>query len=274
MEKKKKLSKENTNLKHFRKYNKIGFFRYYFSKIKNIFNYIYNVIKLYFSSSSLYKAQGTHIITGYPGSGKTLLMNKIINSVDENKYFFYTNIDEFNHKNVYKINLDDMFSGKKQIAKLPVKIGKKKVFGLILDEINLNFNKRSNMTRDYNDLFIGLVEFIVTHRHQRIPRIYFIGQKLELQDTQLISLFKYQHDIIRSKKRCRYWKYYKDRIQKIPIKLKVLHRIKDTNDQFIEWKKTKDKIYWYDLETYNTFALKKVYEKLPNINYCKTKGGK
>lgn len=251
-------------LKSYRKTKNIKFFKYYFSKAKNIFKYIYNVFKNMLKGGGLLYAGGSHIITGYPGSGKTLLMNHIINSVDSDKYFFYTNIDEFNQDNVYKVDLDKLFNEKKQIAKLPTRDKNGRyLYGLILDEINLNFNRRINQTKEYTNLFIGLIELVVTHRHQHIPRLYFIGQKLELQDNQLISLFKYQHDIVQNKKRFRYWFYYDKHVERIPIKLKIIHRIKDINDEFIEFDKEKVKIKWYELGTYNTYALQKVYNELP-----------
>lgn len=259
MEKKKKLN-------NYRKYHGIKYFKYFFSKVKNVFKYTYYIFKCLLTPRNPFGALGTHIITGYPGAGKTLLMNKIINEIDKEKYFFYSNLDEFNQDNVYKIDLDKLFNDKKQISRLPWEKNGKKLYGLILDEINLNFNKRINQTKEYNNMFVGLIEFIVTHRHQHIPRIYFIGQKLELQDTQLLSLFKYQHDIVRSKKRFRYWKYYESFIERIPVKLKVINKIKGLDDQFIDVGKTKVKISWYDLKTYNTFALAKVYEKLPIYN--------
>lgn len=254
-------------LKNYRKANNIAFFPYYFGKIKNIFKYIYNIFKNLFVGGNCLYSTGSHIITGYPGSGKTLLMNKIIGSVDNTKYFFLTNVDEFNGRdNVYKITLSEIFGDKKQLKRLPTKDAfGRKLYGLILDEINLNFNRRVNQSKDYTSLFIGLIELVVTHRHQGISRIYFIGQKLELQDGQLISLFKYQHDIIRCKKRYRYWKYHKEYAQKIPVKLYVLHRVKDIEDNFIEFAKDKFKITWEDLESYDTLALGKVYKDLDEI---------
>ena len=253
---------KNKTLKRYRKANKIAFFPYYFGKTKNVFLYALAYIKNLFNGENLMLSTGTHIITGYPGSGKTLLMNKIINMVDSDKYFFYTNIDEFSSNNVYKIDINMLFDDKKQQFKLKTWIGKRKLYGIILDEINLNFNKRINQTKDYTNVFIGLVEMIVTHRHQNIPRVYFIGQKLELQDTQLISLFKYQHDIVKTKKRYRYWKYYKDYLQRVPVKLGIMHRMKSIEDNFIDFRKQKIKISWHDLESYDTLALRKNYENL------------
>lgn len=253
---------KNKKIKAYRKANKINFFKYYFGKAKNVFKYALAYIKNIFTADNLMHTLGTHIITGYPGSGKTLLMNRIINSVDSDKYFFYSNIDEFNQDNVFKIDINLLFDEKKQQYKLKEWVGKRKLYGLILDEINLNFNKRINQSKEYTNVFIGLVEMIVTHRHQNIPRIYFIGQKLELQDTQLLSLFKYQHDIIKTKKRFKYWKYYKDYLQKIPVKLTIMHRCKTIDDNFTDYKKEKIRINWHDLESYDTLALRKNYINL------------
>lgn len=246
----------------YRKHHKIGWFKYFWSKQKNVLIYSIECIKTLFNRPSLLNATGSHIITGYPGSGKTLLMNHIINSVDKDKYFFYTNIDEFNQDNVYLLSLDKMFNGKKQQFKLKTTIGNKKLYGIILDEINFNFNRRINMTKEYTDIFIPLVDFIVSHRHQGVPRLYFIGQKLELQDTQLISLFKYQHDILRTKKRFKYWKYYELAAVRIPTKIKLMHRVKDSQDVFMDLKPQKIKFNWFDLTSYDTFALRKVFNDL------------
>lgn len=254
---------EKKKLKSYRKSNNIGWFKYYLSRDKNVFIYSIECIKAFFSAKPPFIELGTHFISGYPGAGKTLLMNHIINSVNKDDYFFYTNIDEFNQENVYKIDLDVLFKDKEQQFKLKTKIGKRRLFGLILDEVNFNFNKRVNMSKDYTNVFIPLVNMIISHRHQNIPRVYFIGQKLELQDTQLVSLFKYQHDIIRTKRRRRYWVYYKSGfVPKIPVKLKVINRVKDNTDVFVDVSKNKVKISWFDLETYDTFGLKKMFDNL------------
>ena len=118
-------------------------------------------------------------IVGYGSNvGKTLLMEKIIKEVDAKKYFFITNIDEFYNENVYHYNVFGLFYESKQIKRLPIKDEKgRKLYGLILDEINLKYNRRLNRSKDYNNSFVGLIELLVTHRHQKIPRVYFIGQK-------------------------------------------------------------------------------------------------
>ena len=143
-------------------------------------------------------------------------MNQLRNSVDNEKYFFLSNIKEFD--GVKTFNLEDIFSNGEQIRSFPTVDEKgRKLYAVIFDEINLQFNRRMNKSSDYNNLFIGLIEFLVSHRHQDVPRVYFIGQKLELQDGQLQSLFKYQHDIIRTKRWPAYW-YYKEHEKVVFIK--------------------------------------------------------
>lgn len=243
--------------------------KYVFCK-HNVFCWGFLVIKnLLTGDGDLLFAPGSHIITGYPGSGKTLLMNHIKNKVDQEKYFFLSNIPEFEGVPCFKIT--DMFDDNMQIKSFPVKdeLGRS-LYGVIFDEVNLSFNKRLNMRSDYNNIFIGLIEFLVTHRHQDVPRVYFIGQKLELQDTQLQSLFKYQHDIIKK----RVWPKYKQynlsgKLIYYPVKLKIINRIKAINEtreeQFIDVNKKKIKISYNDLTSYNTKALGDAYKKLPKV---------
>ena len=225
------------------------------------------------NTNNIFK-RGTHIITGYMGSGKTLLVNKVVNCVDSKKYFFITNIPEFNQENVFHHDIWELFDENSQKFKLPTTDENgRKLYGLILDEINLKFNKRLNKSRDYNNKFVGLVEMIITSRHQGIPRIYFIGQKLELQDSQLQSLFKYWHNIIYSKVRG-IWEYYKLEKKLVFAPKKIIYETyrKSMNDEyeFVDFEKMK--INYHDLTTYNTFGLKNSYDSLPfskRINHAK-----
>lgn len=239
---------------------------------RNIFVWLFLIIKYWLNKLSLLHATGTHIITGYMGSGKTLVQNKIIRDVDPSKYFFLSNIAEF--EGVKTFNIEDLFSDTEQKKTLPLidEYGRR-LYGVIFDEINLQFNKRLNRTKDYNNLFIGLVEFLVSSRHQGIPRIYFIGQKLELQDTQLQSLFKYQHDIIKTKRKPKYWFYYDNGyISFLPHKIILMNRCKseEVQDQFIDVRKQKIKVKEKDFKTYDTHALAKNYLTLPSIELKET----
>lgn len=243
---------------------------YVFKPPFNIFVFLWWWLKALCSKTgSIYKALGAHFISGYPGSGKTLLCNQLIQSIDKDKYFCLSNIKEFDGVDSFEIS--DIFQGAKQVKRFPKKdpYGRK-LYAVIFDEINLEFNRRMNRTSEYNDLFIGLIEFLVSHRHQGVPRVYFIGQKLDLQDTQLQSLFKFQHDIIDTKRRYKYWhfKVYNKVDQeektfvKVPVKLDIVNRVKNLDGDFIEVNFEKIKILKTSLLTYNTMALSSKYEQL------------
>ena len=237
--------------------------QYLFICKNNVFVWLWLIIVSLFRRPSLYRALGCHLISAYPGMGKTLLMNKLIQETDKEKYFFLSNIKEFDGVNTFE--LTDIFRDNTQVKQFP-KVDEKgrKIYAIIFDEINLTFNKRLNRKSDYNDIFVGLVEFLVSHRHQGIPRVYFIGQKLELQDTQLQSLFKYQHDIIHTSRRPFYWLYKKiNHIEWAPKKLKIVNRVKSVDNEFIELNVDKVKITQDNLETYNTLALANKYKDLP-----------
>lgn len=240
--------------------------KYVFSRY-NVAVWLFCVIKSLFKNGSILKSAGTHIINGYPGSGKSLLGSHIINSVDNEKYFFYCNRKEYNQDNVYTFKIEDMFKDNSQIKSFPVVDGKgRKIYGIIFDEINLSFNKRLNRKSDYNDLFVGLIEFLVSHRHQGIPRVYFIGQKLELQDTQLQSLFQFQHDIFKCKKFPKFKPFnLTGKLVWYPTKLKMWHRIKTNEDVFLDFKKDKIKITEQDYKKYDTQFLGKEYAKLAKL---------
>ncbi len=248
-----------------KKKKKQNIFKYLFFSKQNVFVWLFLIIKGLFSRGSIYHANGAHLISGYPGSGKTLFMNQLRNSVDNEKYFFLSNIKEFD--GVKTFNLEDIFSNGEQIRSFPTVDEKgRKLYAVIFDEINLQFNRRMNKSSDYNNLFIGLIEFLVSHRHQDVPRVYFIGQKLELQDGQLQSLFKYQHDIIRTKRWPAYW-YYKEnkKVVFIPRKIDIVNRVKSIDDEFLELNMQRIKIERNSLTTYNTKALGEQYSKLEKV---------
>ena len=256
-------------------------------KIPFYFKKLLKLIKDLFYKQNILYAKGTHIITGYPGAGKSLLMSHIINNVDKSKYFWLCNLKEYKQENVYYFNLEDVFSDKVQMKKFPTKDAMgRKLYGVIFDEINLSFNKRDNRSREYNSLFIGLMEFLVSRRHQGIDRVYFIGQKLELQDTQLMSIFQYQHDIYNKKEsylyyyrryllsplyeKIRHYKYEDDRkffkgFYKIPKYVKIVNLYKSIEDEFLPYEELKIKFDLFDLELYDTHVLKQDYDKLEEV---------
>lgn len=225
-------------------------------------------IKHYFRRPSFFSGIGSYIITGYPGAGKGVLTSHLIQNIDPNKYFFYSNIDEFKTDNVKVFDLDKVFYDGKQQAQFPRKDEKgRRLYAVIFDEINLNFNRRINQKREYIDKFLGIMEFITTHRHQGVPRVWFLGQKIELQDTQLKSMFKYQVDIIGSRKKAPYWLFKETGVLSyVPFKLKIVQKIKGQNDDFLQVSKLKKiKMLKRDIENYNDKALSSNYSSLPYV---------
>lgn len=256
-------------------------------KIPFYFKKLIRIILDLFRKSNILYSKGTHIITGYPGSGKSLLMSHIINNVDKNKYFWLCNLKEYHQENVYNFNLEDVFNDKMQLKRFPTKDAKgRKLYGVIFDEINLSFNKRDNRSKEYNSLFIGLMEFLVSRRHQGIDRVYFIGQKLELQDTQLMSIFQFQHDIYFKKETYLYYyrryllspyyeflKHYKYEDErkffkgfiKTPKYVKLVNLYKSIEDEFLPYDELKITFDLFDLELYDTHVLKQDYNKLKEV---------
>ena len=215
-------------------------------------------------------ALGSYLITGYPGAGKNLLLSYLINKVEEiypGKYFWYCSVPgEYNQKNVFGFNMKDIFDDKEQISRFPLKKGNRVLYGVIFDEINREFNRRDNTTTRYKERFLGFSEFLVTHRHQGVPRVYMIGQKKELQDTQIISLAKMQLDIIHTRRRNTYSFYKKTgTTNKIPVLLKIKLFKKDWNDQYAPAGLVKIKPRTKDLLSYNSLALAEKYSKLPAV---------
>ena len=244
--------------------------KYVFSK-RNVFVWfvlvVVSLLKRLFNRDLL-DANGSHIITAYPGGGKTLLASHIINQTNENEHFFLSNMAEFpGYENCYTFDIKEMFKDGEQVKSFPTTDYKgRKLYAVIFDEINLSFNRRMNRTAEYNDLFVGLVEFIITHRHQDVPRIYFLGQKLELQDTQLQSLFKYQHDIYRCRRWARFKPYNAGKpLTWYPVKLKMIDRVKAIDDTFVDAGKSRIKISYNECIKYNTKYLGATYKGKPQI---------
>lgn len=245
---------------------------------RNWFKFAFKVIILFIKN--LFKGPfdrlGVHFISGYSGSGKTLLMSKIINRHCGEYDFYYTNKDQFDKTKTKSIEFLDLFELGRQVKKLPKTQcidGKIKYCkGLILDEINATFNRRMNKTTEYNNAFVGLMQLCVTHRHQGLPRIYFMGQFFDFQDTQLQTCFKYTHEI--ASRRLPSYSLYKEKgnIEYPPFKMKIVSNLKtkeyDTKGQplFIKWKTTRLKITYKDISSYNHLGFADEYLKLPDID--------
>lgn len=232
---------------------------------RNLINFSFAVLKHKLKHYGEFEKQGVYFISGYPGSGKTMLASHIINSVDASKYYFLTNIDEFYQSNVYSFDLDSVIGNGTIIGKLPIKIENKRLYGVIIDEVNLKFNRRNNRRSSYNDMFIGLIELCTSYRHLGIPRIYFIGQFEQLQDIQLQVCFKYFYNIVRSRKIASY-SIYKEKgiISYIPSKIRLQAKRRGLNGEFSNYSK-KIKFKKEDYLNYNHLGLK---DKYNNVGYA------
>jgi len=196
-------------------------------------------------------------------------MNYIIRNLLSKNGFFWANINEFYHDRVHTFDLKKVFGNGDQKYRLDKKIGSQFCKGIVYDELNAFFNRRNNKNRDYNDRFIPLMASTVIHRHNGIPRVYFIGQSLLLQDTQIAQVLKYRH-YVTARYRWRYY-FFRNELKMVfaPYKLKVEHFKKIGIDEKGEpiWKaigKEKIKIAPIYLETFNTHAFAELTEKLPS----------
>lgn len=218
-----------------------------------------------------WSANGVYFISGFQGSGKTLLMNKIINNTKGN-YYWLANINEFNQQNVYTFNLNDILANGTVINRLPTLIDGQRLYGVIFDEINLKFNRRNNRFNTYNDMFIGLIELITSMRHIGINRIYFIGQFFELQDIQLQTVFKYHVNIVKSLKKPVY-SIWRDNGTLIFPPRKIVIEMKRKGDNNIFQTRYKKIIKFNDVDyiTYDHRGLASNYNKLPYANIYENK---
>lgn len=216
---------------------------------------------------------GCHYIDSSAGGGKTLLMNWIIRNLLSTGGFFWTNINEFHHDRVKSFDLYKVWGSGLQHYKLDNKLPNSEIRckGIVFDELNRFFNRRQNKQREYNDVFIPLVSSLATHRHDGYPRIYFIGQAVMLQDTQVMQLIKYRH-YVTAKFRWRYY-FFRNELKMVyaPYKLKIDHfkkiGINENGDPI--WKQIAKSVVKIDpvyLETYDTTAFSQLTDDLPKYS--------
>lgn len=238
------------------------------------FLFILKVIARFFKGkpSCIYSG-GWHLITGPTGEGKTLLMNIIISVILNKGGFGWANIDEFYNKNVHTFDLEKMFSNGKQNFRLNKEFEKdgykKHCRFVVIDELNRKFNRRMNRSSDYNDIFIPMIAWMVTIRHQLCDKGYLIGQSMLLQDGQIQSIIKWRHDVRSSKN----WKYYffreENKMLFLPKKLILTNYKNVDTDNLgnIVWKESKRKlkirVYPQDFLSFDTHAFEKEFSSLP-----------
>ncbi len=218
-------------------------------------------------------APGWHLLTGFTGGGKTTLMNIIQRKLLSVSGFGWSNIDEFKTDKIRVFDIKKMFSGGEQKYRLEKWIIKDSQIQrcklVIIDELNREFNRRMNKSTVYNNVFVPMIAWIVTIRHQLCDRGYLIGQSVLLQDGQISAVVQYRHDIHPSKR----WQYYFFREKNLmiyaPKWLKVTHFKNGGPDNsgnviWIQMKtKSKIRVRPLDLESFNTYAFAEMFSKLP-----------
>lgn len=225
---------------------------------------------------------GVHYIDGATGNGKTLLMNILRMMILKNGGFGFCNIDEFKNSFEYDgkyhscqaemipFDLESLFENGKQVKRLPKTLNGKHCKLLVLDELNAVFNRRSNKSKDYNDIFVPLVRLLLTHRHRIADKVYLIGQSILLQDTQFQQIVKYRH-YVKASKRWRYW-FFREQGKMIllPKKLIIETMVKlgtesNGNPIWSKPKKQKIKVNPIDIITYDTHAFARLDDDLPSL---------
>jgi hypothetical protein len=149
--------------------------------------FILSVIKMWFTQPI--RRRGIHAIVGDTGHGKTKTADGLSREFHNKGWRVYSN-SQFNDI-VYQFDIDKYFKGGKQIKPLYNCV-------LILDEIQWEFNKRMNKTREYNDVFVPFIKMVQGHRHDNIIIIYFLTQSWDNLDVQIQRLIHRVH-IVRAR---------------------------------------------------------------------------
>lgn len=218
---------------------------------------------------------GVHSIVALMGGGKTLLSNMLVQDMLPPGKFVYV-VDRAltnalgDGRAVY-VDLWACYKDGKQIYRLPTHINGKSCYGIVLDEITKYFNRRNNKYGNYNDKFLGLVEMIISLRHQGINRVWVLSQSYDNIDVQLMRLIKYKH-IIYASRRYNYDAYLAtQKLLYVPRQLKIVSQIRtDTDDYESVLCQVLDVDYKRHICTYNHRALADEYNQLPLLTLHST----
>lgn len=144
--------------------------------------FILSIIKMWLTEPI--RRRGLHAIIGDTGDGKTMTANILSRELHANGWTVFSN-SQFNDI-VHEFDIDKFFKDGKQIRPLYNCV-------LILDEIQHEFNKRMNKTKEYNDVFVPFIKMVTTHRHDGIVKIYFLTQAWDNLDVQIQRLIHRVH---------------------------------------------------------------------------------
>lgn len=208
------------------------------------------------------KRPGIQAICGDTGAGKTFLAYMLAVYWSQRGYKIYSN-SKFCHL-VNEIKIDDHYSNF-QIKK-PMKNG---VF--FFEEVNREFNRRLNKRNDYNEVFVPMIDDILTHRHNNVPAVYMITQSWDKLDSQLQSIV-HRVNFVWSRKKPSFKAWMKSkrfRPSLVPKKITYISRKRKEieRDDFDKYVKKGDikyrpirkygvKVSLDDLVSFNTYAYK------------------
>lgn len=218
---------------------------------------------------------GVHSVVALMGGGKTLLSNMLVQDMLPDDKFVYVVdralVDAIGDGRAVYVDLWACYRDGKQIYRLPTRVNGKACYGIILDEITKYFNRRNNKYGNYNDKFLGLVEMIISLRHQGINRVWILSQSYDNIDVQLMRLIKYKH-IIYASRRYNYDAYLAtQKLLYVPKQLKIVSQIRtDTDDYESVLCQVLDVDYKRHICTYNHRALADEYNQLPLLTLHST----
>lgn len=153
---------------------------------------------------------GVHFVTALQGGGKSSLafdiawevLRKTGKSVYVNANFEKARLDPItgkHYKYFKEFKLMEYFNISAREDNPEIKVSQLKRFNknfdtIILDEWLTEMNHRLNRTKDYNNIFLALIEMIALMRHQGVKRVYILSQ-IDTTDVQLFSMIKYIHEV-------------------------------------------------------------------------------
>lgn len=218
---------------------------------------------------------GVHSVVALMGGGKTLLSNILVQDMlPEGKFVYVVDralVDALGDGRAVYVDLWACYKDGKQIYRLPTRVGDRQCYGIVLDEITKYFNRRNNKFGNYNDKFLGLVEMIISLRHQGINRIWILSQSYDNIDVQLMRLIKYKHIIYAS--RCYNYDAYlaTQKLLYVPKQLKIVSQIRTDTDEYESVLcQVLDVDYKRHICTYNHRALADEYNQLPLLTLHST----
>lgn len=220
------------------------------------------------NKTNILVSHGVHSVVALMGGGKTLLSNMLVQDMLPPGKFVYVVdralTDALGDGRAVYVDLWACYRDGKQIYRLPTRVGDRQCYGIVLDEITKYFNRRNNKFGNYNDKFLGLVEMIISLRHQGINRIWILSQSYDNIDVQLMRLIKYKH-IIYASRRYNYDAYLAtQKLLYVPRQLKIVSQIRTDTDEYESVLcQVLDVDYKRHICTYNHRALEDEYNQLP-----------